>query len=81
MDPFDDLEAVLSRDDVDARDAGDQVLQRDGPLQLPLLSQIKGTELRRIAVWETGGTVPTITSKTPKIMPCYKNPNKAFFLQ
>lgn len=45
MDPLDDLEAVLSSDDVNAWYTGDEVLQGDTPLHLPLLRHRQGAQL------------------------------------
>ena len=54
VDPLDDLEAVLCRDDSDPGNAGDEVLQGDSILQLALLAHRQRAELRCIAFWETG---------------------------
>lgn len=56
MNPFDDFEAILSRYYGDSRDAGDEMLQWDTTLHLPLLHNNQRTELCCIAFWETEST-------------------------
>lgn len=52
MDPLNDFEAVLSCDDGDAGDTGDQVLQGHSTVQC-LTTHLQGAEFSFIAIWET----------------------------
>lgn len=48
MYPLDDFNAILCRGNVDPRDAGDEVLQRNAPLAF--LDQVETAEFRSVAV-------------------------------
>lgn len=52
IDPLDDFEAILSRDDGDTGNTGNEVLQRNTALQR-LITQLERAEFVCIAVWKT----------------------------
>lgn len=60
VDPLDDLEPVLRRDDGDTRDTGDEVLQWDSVLQLAFLTYREWAEICCVAFWETGPEIGTL---------------------
>ena len=71
MYPLDDFEAVLSRDNRDAWNASDEVLQGNGAL-LCFITQLQWAELCCIAFWETEsythGKNPMFVLMGPKML-------------
>lgn len=52
VNPLDDFEAILSCDDGDTGNTGNEVLQRNTTLQC-LIAQLQGAEFCCIALWKT----------------------------